>query len=221
MQRLTTTSLLLLLCVTPLAAQDLEDVCARAGELAVGQWAAYRVDGFGGVRVDTRYAIVGQEPVEGQESVEGQDQYWLELELPGGMMMQMLIPSYPFPPESVRRVVAKIGDGPAMEYPEEMAVSMGRQGQNVSEPLLKACNESETVGWETVTVPAGTFHALRVKVILAGGGERDIWLSKDVPFGIIRNTEPEGKGLVLLDHGTDATSSITETPQKFGAPGPG
>ncbi len=216
MQRLTPTLLLVLLGVTPLAAQDLEDVCAGAGGLAVGQWAAYRVDGFGGVRVDTRYAIVGR------ESVEGQDQYWLELELPGGMMMQMLIPSYPFPPESVRRVVVKIGDGPAMEYPEEMAVSMGRQGQNLSEPLLKACNESETVGWETVTVPAGTFHALRVKAILAGGGEKGIWLSKDVPFGIIRMTEePEGKGLVLLDHGTDATSSITETPQKMGEPGPG
>ncbi len=228
MRRLTTTSLFLLLGVAPLAAQDLEDLCAGAGRLAVGQWAAYRVDGFGGVRVDTRYAIVGQEPVEGEGSVEGQEpvegegQYWLELELPGGMMMQMLIPSYPFPPESVRRVVAKIGDGPAMEYPEEMAVSMGRQGQNLSEPLLKACNESETVGWETVTVPAGTFHALRVKAILAGGGEKDIWLSKDVPFGIIRMTEePEGTGLVLLDHGTDATSSITETPLKMGEPGPG
>ena len=216
MRSLTTTSLFLLLGVAPLAAQDLEDLCAGAGRLAVGQWAAYRVDGFGGVRLDTRYAIVGQEPVEGE------DQYWLELELPGGMMMQMLIPSYPFPPESVRRVVVKIGDGPAMEYPEEMAVAMGRQGQNLSEPLLKACNESETVGWETVTVPAGTFHALRVKAILAGGGEKDIWLSKDVPFGIIRMTEePEGKGLVLLDHGTDATSSITETPLKMGEPGPG
>ncbi len=125
MLQLTTTSLFLLLGVTPLAAQDLEDLCAGAGRLAVGQWAAYRVDGFSGVRVDTRYAIVGRESVEGQEPVEGEDQYGLELELPGGMMMQMLIPSYPFPPESVRRVVVKIGDVPAMEYPEEMAVAMG------------------------------------------------------------------------------------------------
>ena len=43
---------------------------------------------------------------------------------------------------------------------------------------------------------------------------KDIWVSPLAPFGVIKMTDADGKGLVLLDHGTGAESSITETPQK-------
>ena len=59
-------------------------------------------------------------------------------------------------------------------------------------------------------MPAGTFRALRVP---ARGLGKDIWISADVPFGVIKMAEPDGKGLELIAYGADAESSITETPQ--------
>ena len=40
-------------------------------------------------------------------------------------------------------------------------------------------------------------------------------VSPDVPFGVIKLADADGKGLELLAYGTDAESSITETPQKM------
>lgn len=216
MKRLAAAALVSLLCATPLTAQDVEGICAGLEGLALGEWAEYRMDAPFGVTMEVRYAIVGE------ETVEGEGQYWLELNaaLPAGsMILQFLVPDYPFQAESVRRVVMKMGPGQAMEFPEEMAGSMLQQGQSLSEPTIRACNESETIGWETVTVPAGTFRALRVRARL-DAGDKDLWLSDDVPFGMIKMTEPDDPdhGLMLLDHGTDAESSITETPQKMAAP---
>jgi hypothetical protein len=41
------------------------------------------------------------------------------------------------------------------------------------------------------------------------------WVSADVPFGLVKMTfDVNGKGeMVLLSHGKDAKSSITETPR--------
>ena len=213
MPRLITTTLAALLWAQPVGAQDLEGVCEGAQELSVGQWAEYEVDGFGGTKLKARYAIVGE------ESAEGHSRYWLEMTLPtGGMLMQLQISGYPFPPDGVHKVLMKVGDSPAMEYPKEMAAQMGSEGQNLSEPIVKACNESELVGWETVSVPAGEFRALRVKVTI-GGGDKEIWLSSDVPFGMVKMAEmTDDQGLVLIAHGMDAKSSITETPVKLGDP---
>lgn len=219
MKRFAAAALVSLLGAAPIAAQEVGGICSGLGGLAVGEWAEYRVDGAFGVTLEVRYAIVGE------ATVEDEGQYWLELNtaLPAGnMILQFLVPGYPFQAESVRRVVMKMGPGQAMEFPEEMAGSMLQQGQNLSEPTIRACNESETIGWETVTVPAGTFRALRVRARLRSG-DKDLWMSNDVPFGMIKMTEPDDPdhGLILLDHGTDAESSITETPQKMGAPDQG
>ena len=94
---------------------------------------------------------------------------------------------------------------------------IGPQRDNLSTPTFQACNESETVGVETITVPAGTFETVRVKTRL-GGGETDIWISAAVPFGVVKFADTNGDGLKLMAYGMDAKSSVTGTPMKFGQP---
>jgi hypothetical protein len=59
-----------------------------------------------------------------------------------------------------------------------------------------------------VTVPAGSIKALHMKD--SEGGEA--WMSRDVPFGVVKAHLKEGEDLVLTGRGMDAKSSITEKP---------
>ncbi|PYP08647.1 MAG: hypothetical protein DMD56_12245, partial [Gemmatimonadetes bacterium] len=74
------------------------------------------------------------------------------------------------------------------------------------------CSGAHVVGWESVTVPAGTFRALHVTT--DDGGE--VWASREVPFGLVKTHGKQGD-LALTGRGTDAKSSITETPLEMPA----
>jgi hypothetical protein len=209
MKKLMAASFMLTACAAPLAANDLRDVCASLADPAPGQWATYRVDGFGNEQFEARYAIVGK------ESVDGVDHYWFEYEMPmpvGDMsiILKLLVPGFPYTSEDVSRTIVKMPGMPAMDSPA-MAASMQRQGgDNLSEPLRRACGATESVESLSVTVRGGTFDAF--KVTPGGNFGKDIWLSADVPFGLVKMAEPDGKGLELVAYGSDATSVITEVP---------
>jgi len=210
----------MLLAITlapPVAARDLAEICKKVGELTVGQWADYHNDVPFVESLNSRYAIVGE------ETVDDTPHFWLELNIAnpvGNTIMQMLIPGYPYPPQGISGLIMQLAPDLVMEYSKEMAGSMSSQGgDNLSAPTAQACNESEIVGTESVTVPAGTFQAVHVKARL-GGGKMDIWISDEVPFGIVKFADEDGYGLQLLAHGMDAKSSITGTPMKFGLPPP-
>jgi hypothetical protein len=46
---------------------------------------------------------------------------------------------------------------------------------------------------------------------------KDIWISSDVPFGMIKLVDEEGLGTVLQAYGDDAESAVAATP--FEMPG--
>ena len=201
---------ILLLVTAPVFAAGPGDICAGQSPLSLGQWASYQTDvPLLNKKMESRYAVVATEAVDGKEH------FWLEMLVPmagGTMIMQFLVPGYPYDGDTVRGMVMKMGDAmPAMVYPPEMAGSMS-SNDSLSNPLQLACDESELGTVESVTVPAGTFRALRVP---ARGLGKDIWISADVPFGVIKMAEPDGKGLELVAYGADAESLITETPQKM------
>ena len=79
---------------------------------------------------------------------------------------------------------------------------------------FEKCAESTTVGWESVTVPAGTFRALHVK---DANGKGDYWVVPSLALGLVKAHDDGGEqgDLVLTDHGTGAKDAITETPQPF------
>jgi hypothetical protein len=218
MMRSVLTAAAILTCASPsLLAQDLEEVCSQFRRLTVGQWAEYEITSAEGTAT-SRFAVVGTEETAGKEH------FWYEtrMESPmGAMIMQLLIPSYPYEQSDIQRAVVKMGDQPAMIVSEQMLGMMqGRGTENPAQDAASACENAELVGREDVTVPAGKFEVLHLRVS-DDNETADIWVSANVPFGMVKLEGVEGVELVLLSHGDDAKSSITEKPQKMPGVPPG
>jgi hypothetical protein len=184
----------------PAAAQSAAELCTQLSNVTVGQWAEYRmtVPQMGNDPVQMRMAVVGT------EAVNGKAHHWHELKMAGRqgtMIIQVLVPGYPYEVSDIAGMVMKAGDQPAMRMPDQMIGMMAQ------------CDGATVVGNERVTVPAGAFETVHLR---AGEGGTDVWVARDMPFGVIQMRAANGESMVLLGHGTDATSSITETPQEMG-----
>jgi hypothetical protein len=201
------------LVAPPLSAQtptDLADVCKVLGDAKPGQWASF--DGAGSAGVGKlRLAVVGSER-SGDSTL-----YWFEVSFAGkdpskSGVVQILTTSLALGLEAPRALVFKAGAQPAMRISGEMAGMMGKQaGQNASAfDWAGKCSGAQVVGWESVTVPAGTFRALHVTT--GDGGE--LWASRDVPFGVVKTHGKQGD-LALTGRGADAKSSIAEKPMEM------
>jgi hypothetical protein len=209
------TALALGVLVTPaLPAQtptDLADVCKALGNAKVGQWASFEgTSASGGGKL--RLAVVGSERASDSTF------YWFEVNFAGqdpgkSGVVQILAPNLASGSAAPRSLVVKIGAQPAMRISGEMAGMMGQKpGQdNAAFDWASRCSGAHVVGWESITVPAGTFRALHVTTDDAG----EVWATRDVPFGLVKLHGKQGD-LVLAARGTDAKSSITEKPLDMG-----
>ncbi|MFQ5530779.1 MAG: hypothetical protein ACE5FP_10605 [Gemmatimonadota bacterium] len=199
-----------------LLAQDMAEICSSLSDVEVGAWATYEVDANGQQGM-MRFALLP----EGAAGAQGQ---WFELSMDVNnqeMVMQLLVPSWPFEPDDVQGVVVKAGGQPAMRVPDTMLGMMQGQMDLPMSGMSESCTESELLGTETVTVPAGTFETYHVRPTDEGMGEGDVWFSTDAPFGLIKGEGDEGS-MTLIESGFGATSTITETPQDMpGMPGMG
>lgn len=214
-------SLLTLLCalaLAPVAAQDKDKICAdiQNRPMQVGQWAGYRWTGGRNTGSTMRMALVGTEPVQSKPH------YWYEVAFtdPGRnntkTILQILVPGLSTRATDVRGLILKSGSEPAMRMPEEMVRMMGSQmNQNFASEFARRCQETAVVGWEQVTVPAGTFRALHVR---HAAEQTDAWVLGDLYFGLLKATMKDGAVMELTGRGTDAKSSITETPQVMPSP---
>ena len=201
---------LVALAPLPLPAQrpsELADVCKVLGDAKPGQWASFDGTGSAGVG-KLRLAVVGSEK-SGDSTL-----YWFEVTFTGkdpgkSGVVQILTASLASGLESPRALIFKVGPQPAMRLSGEMAGMMGKQGrQNASAfDWAGRCGGAHVVGWESVTVPAGTFRALHVTT--EDGGE--LWASRDVPFGVVKTHGKQGD-MALTGRGADAKSSISEKP---------
>ncbi len=199
--------------ISPLRAQELGELCRAAGRMTPGQWASYSVTGGRANGSTMRFAIVGTQRA-GDTTL-----YWFEIntttpnqEGKGGAIMQMLVPGLGPEAAHIHGLVMKAGGQPAMKMPDQMIGMMSSQmSQNAALETTRRCANAQVVGWETVTVPAGSIRALHVKD--AAGGEA--WVSRDIPFGIVKVHGKDGGEMALTGRGTDAKSSITEQPQEM------
>ena len=189
------------------AASGIGALCSGSISLSDGQWARFAVDApLIKNRLDSRYAIVG---------TEGSD-YWMEFEIAtpmgnGSTIMKVLIPSWPYAEGAVKRVMMQLPMVEGMEAipPMEMPPSSMRNN-DVAEPIRMACAELENGVEESLTVTAGTFSTTRIPLRRLG---KDIWLSSDVPFGIVKLADSDDKGMELMAFGSDAKPGITAEPQ--------
>ena len=201
---------LILGTATPSAAQDIDKVCQSLGDLSVGEWAEYEMTGASvqGQSLETiRFAIVGEE-----DTAEG-TYLWYEFDTEtqeGHLTVKMLVARWPFEMSEVKNMVLKMGGQPAMRIPKQMLAMM--QKQMASSPIdgfAKQCRAANFVGEEEVSTPAGSFKTFHVRTDEQNG---DAWVSMEVPFGMVKGSSADGPTMVLLRYGTDATTSITETP---------
>lgn len=186
-------------------AQDLARICRAASQVTVGQWASYDVSGeLESARM--RIAIIASER-RGDTTL-----YWFETNHSSpdpsrNAILQVLLADFGTAKPTVRGIVLKYGSGPAQHISDQMVQSLG--AGMVQEPAIDVvarCATAPVVGWETITVPAGAMHVLHAKD--RDGG--DLWLSEDVPFGLVRLQEKGQGGLTLSGFGHDARSSIVE-----------
>ncbi len=176
---------------------------------AVGHWAEYQMTPEGEKPMTMRISVVGEED----------DAYWYETVVTNEngeqMVSKMLVSGDPQDTENLKRMIVKSGDEPAMEMPVEMMAMMG----GMAEPESETSETTTTdLGAESITVPAGTFDANHWQsttddVIF------DTWISAGVgPYGVVRSASAEFE-MVLVAHGDNAVTLITETPQAFPAMG--
>lgn len=212
-------ALFALFLVAPLAAQDKDQICndIQRRPMRVGQWASYGWTGGRNEGTTMRMAVVGT------ETMRGSPYFWYEMSFidptkgdKGKVIMQMLVPGLTLQTGDVRGLIVKTGNEPAMRMPEQMIGMMGGRlaNQNFAAEFTRRCREMELVGWERVTVPAGTFRALHLK---SAAEQSDAWLLPDFFFGLVQATTKDGS-MQLTGRGTDAKSSITETPQTMPFP---
>ena len=180
-----------------LLAQNLENICSQVANVDVGEWVEYEVTGEPQVS-SMYYAAIGAEDVDGEEH------RWFELKMTGSqtMIMQMLVPGTRFDPTGVVEMRVQAPGQPVMTMTGQM-LEMARQNMDTDD-IYAECVESELVGDETVTVPAGSVDATRLK----SSDGADVWVSLDVPFGLVKSVTSDGMTLALKEHGTGATSSL-------------
>ena len=168
----------------------------------VGGWSEYQMTRKGEQPSKMKIAIVGKEG----------DAYWyetvMETKREERMISKMLVSGNPEDQKSIKRMIVKMGDEPAMEMPVQMMQGSKDQGQR---------GKTIDKGTESIKVPAGTFTTQHMQY-QDGETVVDTWVHKDIsPYGMVKSQSKEFE-MVLLGYGTGAKTLITETPQKFEMP---
>ncbi len=180
----------------------------------VGQWAEYQGVLNKKDPYTMRYAVVGT------EDREGTTMKWLELRMVGdkkdkNMVYQVLTPGSPAEMDLAQEIIFKPGEKPAMKM-NAMMIKMIRGQLGKNSALGNLCEGVSLAGEESVTVPAGTFKALRYH---NSKYDSDTWVDPKLPFFMVKS---KGKDfdLSLVSSGKGAKSSIAETPQEMPGLGP-
>ncbi len=220
LRRIAVASALLSLAAPAVRAQNLAEICRTVMHPPVGSWSRFRLEGGRENGATVKMSIVGSES-------RGDSTFlWMETEARGFPMgpqrggeggsdtmtviSKMLVSGLGVGAMAPHAIVFKLGSMPAMSMP--MQAPSGRSPGNEA---LRNCGEGKIVGWESVTVPAGTFRALHVQDTNRNG---NTWLVPDLPFALVKIETSRGEetsNMVLVAHGTGARSAITETPQPF------
>lgn len=191
---------------TSAAAQRGNSCAAKGARLpAPGGWAEYQTDS-GTMRI----AYLGKES-SGERVEMSMTRASGRRGRNGPMVMQMVVPNYPYEMTEVKEVVMQMGEDPPMKMSEQMLGMMRSRMPNASQMSDEACGRMTEVGRESITVPAGTFQTTHYRDAERGN---DVWVTASVPFGMVKAVA-EGRTVVLAASGTGATTKLVGTPQEM------
>lgn len=177
---------------------------------AAGGWGEYVVVAPRGEAPSTvRFAVVGREERGGRGMVRFETR--VRGRSGGSVVTQVVVPGYPYANATLQEVVVQRGREPAVRWgPALLTRARGSAESPLHRLIAGSCAGAALVGEEEITVPAGVFRTRHFRNPEAGS---DIWVSDEVPFGIVKVTGPEGASMELLGHGADGRSSIEGEPR--------
>jgi hypothetical protein len=168
----------------------------------VGTGAGYEITSSEGRKMNVEFAIVGK------ETVNGKDAYWMEWTtnaMGGDMIMKVL--AVPGDTIVMTRTIMQMPGRPPMEMPPQMASRANSPGIPSNIQAI-----ADSVGSESVTVPAGTFTCEHYRM---KDGSGDTWVTTKVsPFGVVKH-QGKDSTMVLTKVITDAKDKIVGTPVPF------
>ncbi len=172
----------------------------------VGAGGVYEVQRTSGEKSQFEMTIVGK------EAVEGGNGYWLEMTVQpprteGEVILKQLLVAEG-PSVGIRKMIMQMPGQPPMEMSGQM---MHAPGQSKPQPA-DISQESQDLGSESVTTPAGTFTCEHYR---SKDGATDAWIAKNVPpYGMVKVTDRDST-LTLIRVVTGAKDKITGTPVPF------
>jgi hypothetical protein len=171
----------------------------------VGAGAAYDVTSAKGKPSSLEMAIVGK------ATIDGKDGYWLELTMTdSGGSGSFVMKEFMVTDGSNNRLLKMIMQMPGSP-PMEMTQMMASYGSK-STQSADIRTQSDDLGSESVTTPAGTFACEHFR---AKDGSGDVWISDKVsPWGMVKWQGKEST-MVLARLITGAKDKITGTPVPF------
>ncbi|HET7040438.1 MAG TPA: hypothetical protein VFI13_00390, partial [Gemmatimonadales bacterium] len=172
---------------------------------AVGAWSEYQADSG-----NFRMMYVGHETA--GERLEMAMTRTMRNGQTGNMVMQIVVPSFPYEMTQAKEVVMQMGENPPMKLSQQMLDMMRSRMPSNQSISPEACNRLARVGSESVTVPAGTFSTTHYR---DAQDSTDVWIDTSVPFGMVKVVARHGT-IMLKAKGTGGTTGIHGTPQEMG-----
>ncbi len=144
----------------------------------------------------------------GDEELDGKVYHRYEMHISnsqGSMVSQTLTAGRIFDTTDVKEMVVQVPGMPIQRLTGDMLRSSLAMRPSRDELIADdVCKSAESLGRETVKVPAGDIETLHIR--LEDGTEA--WLSADIPGAMVKVVTHEGMTMVLVKHGTGAETKI-------------
>jgi hypothetical protein len=177
----------------------------------VGEYADLSFGDVGKGAMVIRFAVVGDEVVDNVRH------YWVEIvsvppEVGDTVIVQMLIPYYPFDNSDIKGYVVKMPGQPALKLTHELIAQLGEATPGTG--WKEKCETAVELDPVQVTVPAGSFDSRHFRSSDQDGSE--VWLA-NVPFGIVKWVQGTAE-MELVAFGSNARSLLTVEPVEYVPP---
>lgn len=173
---------------------------------SVGSGAVYSIKSDKGKDSSMEMDVVGKDTIDGKEG------FWLEMTMnSSGSGSDMVMKTFIVTDGSTNRTVKVIMQMPG-QPPMEMTQMMAAHGGASASQPTDVRNQSEDIGGESVTTPAGTFVCEHFR---SKDGSGDTWISDKVaPWGLVKY-QGKDSAMVVTKLVTNAKDKITGTPVPF------